>query len=485
MERFRTLHKAVSIISDSRKVTPGCAFVAIPCEDVDLHVKEALEKGAIIVIREGKGKFSEKTLYVRNARKSLAKLSSDFFEERPEVLLGVTGTNGKSSVVSFVSQILGLFNIKTASIGTLGVNVLNSTFQINDSLDPGFKNMTTYDPFIFHRILRDLSKSDFKCAAIEATSHGLHQYRLDGVKFDAVALTNITQDHLDYHKTMARYVAAKGRLFSELAKDCAVAVLNKKSNFLEFFKKKSEKLKLKVIFFAIDEDTDICATNIIQNEKGTNFDLKVFNQIFKNVSFKVNGRFQIENLLCAIGLISVKYPQVIKRIDDVIPHLDTVPGRLEFVGMHNGGKVFVDFSHTPDALEKVLGELRGQNPNNLIVVFGCGGQRDVKKRPIMGEIAFRLADQVIITDDNPRSEDPEKIRKDILSGVIDMAKVVEIPGRDKAVKEALTYVGEKDILLVTGRGHEEFQKIGNTEIPFNDVEFIKKNISLKKSLTMM
>ncbi|MDR0633146.1 MAG: UDP-N-acetylmuramoyl-L-alanyl-D-glutamate--2,6-diaminopimelate ligase [Holosporales bacterium] len=499
------------VFSDSRAVVACSVFVAVPCADVQKHIAEAVVNGACIVVQEQDticqhvdpvvgavgqlGLGSPVVVYVKCARKALAQLCGVFYKDRPGVLSAVTGTNGKSSTVSFISQIQVLLGIKSADVGTLGVHVSDQSHEPRNAAPFALKtkvpDMTTFDAVTFHSILSELHANGVRSAAIEATSHGLHQYRLDGVQFDAVALTNITQDHLDYHKTMEEYTLAKVRLFADLAKPSASAILNKKSSFLQFFEEICQKRGLKTIFYALNEGTDIYAENIRpssqsaihsdakiksqdpadSSQPGVVFDLHIFGGCFPNVCFNPLGSFQIENLLCALGLVIACNPQI--KIHDVvatIPYLRGIPGRLELATYYNHGSIFIDFAHTPDALQTVLSELKQLHPTRLIVVFGCGGERDQGKRKEMGRIASALATKVIITDDNPRGEDPAKIRKDILEGA---PGATEIAGRGDAIRYAIANTNKGDILLVAGRGHEVVQKLDGVCVPFSDRSFVE------------
>ena len=463
----------VGISADSRDIIANEIFVAIECPNVEKNIIEAKNKGAVLILKEGGNKYDSenRVLYVKNARKALAKLCSNFYIFKPEKMIAVTGTNGKSSVVSITSQILNLIGIKTANIGTLGVNIPFS----KDQIELNIPKLTTFDSVSFHKALRALHEKNVKCAVVEATSHGLDQFRLDGVNFDSVGLTNITQDHLDYHNSMQNYAYAKTRLFSDLAKKNSYAVLNNLSDYIDVFKQKSKENKLRIIKYSfLSENSNIHIYDIKETEFGFYFSINIFGEVFENIKFNMHGMFQLENLMCSIGLILGAYRDVeLNKVIDVLDKIQPVPGRLEKIGVFKGASIFVDFCHTPDALEKVLLELKKLEHKRIVIVFGCGGERDKTKRHEMGKIASDLADVVIVTDDNPRSEDPAQIRKDILSGA---NNAIEISGRDAAIEHAIANLDKDDILLVAGRGHELFQKINSVEIPFNDASFIRNII---------
>lgn len=458
-----------SITDNSKNVKPGALFVAVPCAAEEAHIQEALEKGAVYIVRQGEGAADARTLYVPNARLALAHLCSHFFTQRPKKIVAVTGTNGKSSVVHIVNQLLHLTGITAASLGTLGVQIAG---QPDVHIDA--PALTSYDSVNLHTILQTLAQNHVQCAAIEATSHGLDQYRLDGVQFDAVGLTNITQDHLDYHHTMEVYAQAKSRLFSVLAKPHTYAVLNKKVAFGEQILRACALKGLKVWTFGRDTEADLTASDIQLYPDHSTATLTYKGKKYP-ILLPLPGAFQIENVLCAIGLILGAYPQI--QFADLLPfiaRLQPVPGRFEPVAQYHGGQIFVDFGHTPDALEQTLHSLRQLHPKRLCVVFGCGGNRDPGKRAQMGRVAAQLADHVIITDDNPRDEDPKHIRAAILEGA---PNAQEIANRTKAIQQGIAELSKDDILLIAGRGHEQFQTIaGGVKVPNNDKETVCKII---------
>jgi UDP-N-acetylmuramoyl-L-alanyl-D-glutamate--2,6-diaminopimelate ligase len=477
------LNEITGVSFDSKSVLPGHAFVPFQDPEVELHIKEALEKGARVIVREGDpgesgcggesngigAKYTE--LFTEDGQKALALISSKFWGKVPKRLLAVTGTNGKTSIVNFAMQILALLGKKSASLGTLGCRT-NSGYSIPPEIWERVKNFTTYEPVALHQILNGLAERGVEYAALETTSHGLHEYRVAGLRFNVGALTNVTQDHLDYHGTMQAYAECKMRLFSDLIIPGSKAVFNKHSDRLSQFEEKARSNGLDIKYYSIYEHADICAVNASPMGNGTIFTLNADGQVFENVIFPVGGNFQLENLLCAASLVvygsggEFTFSDVV----NVIPQLVPIPGRLEFVGEHKGGKIFVDYCHTADAIERVLTEFRQRKPKRLIILFGCGGDRDKGKRPLMGEVSERLADKVIITDDNSRSVDPAEIRRDIMVGC---PHAIEIGGRKEAMTKAVLMLEEGDILVVAGRGHEEFQKIGGIELPLNDKRFIE------------
>jgi UDP-N-acetylmuramoyl-L-alanyl-D-glutamate--2,6-diaminopimelate ligase len=472
----------LGLSSDSRAVQPGYVFVATHAAKE--YIPQAIANGAAMILTEDVDvleKFDAKCIHVENARLALANLCQKFYPNVPKTLLTVTGTNGKSSTVVFVSQMLSWLKIHSASMGTLGVHIPSRSDEPSSHLLPGSyssfdpPHLTTYDPISLHKILSQLHSLEVQCVALEATSHGLHQFRLDGLRFDAASLTNVTQDHLDYHGDMEAYTAAKTRLFSDLVKNDGTAVLNKNSPACFFDACRCNGLK--VTTYSCDEScrADIVVRNLQVGGASITFDICVFSQNFTNVTYHGIGVFQIENLICALGLILAAYPKI--PIGDVVAAIaQTRPasGRMELAAHYNGASIFVDFCHTPDALSRVLTDLSKIPHRSLIVLFGCGGDRDKSKRSQMGTIAANLASRVIVTDDNPRNEDPSKIRQDVLRDVRNFSHIVEIPGRMNAISRAIADINEGDILLVAGRGHESCQIINSDRIPFSDSAYIRE-----------
>lgn len=441
------------IHQNSKKVEKGDTFYCIPNAKAYEYCLEAIEKGAktIVGLREIKDFIPPFIEFIpsKNPRKDFALALSTFYKNKqPKYCFAITGTNGKSSVVHFLHQIWQYNNRPNATLGTLGLQTFGS--EIKKDLG----NLTTQDPEYFYPLLSELKEEKIDFLALEASSHGLDQHRLDGCTFSAAAFTNLSQDHLDYHETMHAYFEAKKRLFTELLPpskpkiifaDCPYGkrLLKELKNCKTYGKKRS-------YHFSYDSSF-----------------IYIKNVCFPRKNLRISGDIQIENLLCAIGL-ALSSKLNLKDILDCLPLLKTPRGRLEEVAPH----VFVDFAHTPDALHSVLKALRNETKERIILVFGCGGNRDCKKRPIMGEIAHQFCDVVIVTDDNPRFEDPGKIRKHIIEGCPD---AFEEGNRELAIKRALSIKGKNDIVIITGRGHEAYQKIRDQEIPFDDKEVVLKH----------
>ncbi|GHS91162.1 UDP-N-acetylmuramoyl-L-alanyl-D-glutamate--2,6-diaminopimelate ligase [Alphaproteobacteria bacterium] len=473
------LRPVSGIALDSRLVQKDNVFVAVPCATVDAHIAEALQKGAALIVQEKASQNSrtqkkiasapaEKPRFVTvdNTRLAVARLCQAFYTPLPPKLLAVTGTNGKSSVVALAVQMLAALGIKAASMGTLGVRMHG-----NEQNALNTPPLTTYDAVSLHKLLQTLAQNNVACVALEATSHGLHQYRLSGLQFHAAGLTHVTQDHLDYHKTMEHYAKAKNILFSDLVLPTGGGVLNAQSSFFALFQKTCHDKGLKVLTYGPHSDAEWQFFEERPDHEGSQFSLRLGASFFPNLSFKLAGRFQIENLLCAMGLICSAYPDIKKEdLIATIPLLKPIPGRLEYVATHQGATIFVDFCHTPDALEKVLTELKARAKARVVVVFGCGGDRDATKRQPMGCIVARLADRVIVTEDNPRTEDPALIRAEILKGA---PRAESVEGRERAIRQAVEDLHKDDILLIAGRGHETVQHIGGRDIPFNDRDVVQ------------
>ncbi|MBA8666627.1 UDP-N-acetylmuramoyl-L-alanyl-D-glutamate--2,6-diaminopimelate ligase [Holosporaceae bacterium 'Namur'] len=458
------LSRATGIAFDSRRVEKGNIYVAIQGEKFngENFIDEAIEKGATRIIVASSSKITQKPgvtyHFVENPRKELAIVAAEFYQQQPKNIVGVGGTSGKTSTVGFYRQMAEYAGIKAASIGTLGV-IYNELEY--DSLG----TMTSPDPIKLHSVLKDLVRENITHTAIEVSSHGLDQYRLDGVVFKAGGFTNFTQDHLDYHKTLDAYFGAKLRFFSELLPIGSAAVLNKDIKEFEKLKSICNVRNIQVISYGI-RDADITFS-----QSGELLNIVVFGEKFET-KFPFNAEFQKYNLACALGLIAASDINIKDAVSAVSSLLPAV-GRLEKVGEYRGAQIFIDYAHKPDALEKVLLSARKFTSRKLHILFGCGGDRDQSKRPIMGEIASRLADQVIVTDDNPRNEDAKQIRKEVLSGA---QGALEIEGRRAAIRLAIYNLKEGDTLIVAGKGHEDYQIIGDIKYRFSDFEEVKKII---------
>lgn len=449
----------MKISADSRVITQGDIFVAIKGNEIDGHdyIVKAIANGAKTIIHQDPLNEIPGITYIKvdNSRLALSEFAAKIYPKQPKYILGVTGTSGKSSVVHFVRKLLQLLGKKAVSIGTLGV--LGDLAIASDLTTPSTEDL--------HRILQQIAENNIDYAAIECSSHGIEQHRLTNVNFSACAFTNLSQDHLDYHHNMAQYFAAKKQLF-EFIKP-AVAVLN--SDIPEFAELRKTCAKHRLICYGKSADADIQISSITPTNNGQIVEWRIDGT---NYQSKINlvGEFQIYNLACAIGLlmsVDIKHQQIIPLLEKI----ETVTGRMELVATHNNANIFVDYAHKPDALLNVLKTLKVSTANNLSVVFGCGGNRDKEKRKIMGKIACDIADQVIVTDDNPRTEDPLSIRAEILKGC--GRKAIEIADREQAIIYAMKQLMPGDNLIIAGKGHENYQIIGKNKIYFSDAEIVR------------
>ncbi|MHA1151978.1 MAG: UDP-N-acetylmuramoyl-L-alanyl-D-glutamate--2,6-diaminopimelate ligase [Alphaproteobacteria bacterium] len=456
--------------ADSRKVAPGYLFAALPGtrEDGRRYIDQAIENGAIAVLAETGTTLKARATPVRlivddNPRRRLALMAARFYRRQPEVVAAVTGTNGKTSVASFTRQIWHHGGCEAASLGTLGLFPMR----------PGApESLTTPDPVELHRCLADLVEDGVDHLVVEASSHGLAQYRLDGIRIAAAAFTNLSHDHLDYHRDMASYLAAKLRLFDELLATDGTAVLNADLSIYEELRACCARRGIKILSYGIAE-SDLRLMTQEPTAEGQILMLDVIGRAHR-VTLPLVGTFQAYNVLAALGL-TIATGLAPEAALEALPNLEGVPGRIEQVGRTpQGGRVFVDFAHTPDALETVLAAIRPHTEARLWVVFGCGGDRDRGKRPVMGEIACRLADRAIVTDDNPRGEDPASIRREILTAA---PNAEEFSERGEAIAVAVAALGPGDVLVIAGKGHESGQIIGDRILPFNDRDVARAAIS--------
>jgi len=450
------------ITADSRKVKPGYLFAALQgvAKDGREYIDGAIKSGAVAILTDARpGEWSMPAIRAEEPRLTLANAAAAFFPQQPGVVAAVTGTNGKSSTVDFLRQIWSSMGRKAASMGTLGA------IGPSGSVDLGH---TTPDPVAIHATLSQLAGEGVTHAAMEASSHGLSQYRLHGVKLAAGAFTNLTQDHLDYHKDFDNYRRAKMKLFSDLLPKGAPAVINADSPELEAFEAVAQTAGLRT-FTVGWRGRDLRISEALP--RGTGQDLVIQwgggAENERKVHLPLIGEFQALNALCAAG-IAMALGDDVHKVLDGLTTLKGVHGRLELVGQTAAkAPVFVDYAHTPDGLNVLLRAARPHVRGKLIVVFGCGGDRDATKRPIMGDVARRLSDEVIITDDNPRSEDPGLIRAAIRKGAPDAS---EIGDRGAAILEGVRRLKPGDALLIAGKGHETGQIVKGVTIPFSDFD---------------
>ncbi len=464
--------KINGLTSDSRDVLPGFIFAALPGKKNNgkSFIYDAIRKGAVAVIAEtGTQIDNSDTVLITsdNPRSKYAKIASKFYKEKPNWLGAVTGTNGKTSVANFTFQLWKTMSLNGAAIGTLGINSINYKSDLE---------LTTPEPVTLHKELSEIYSRGLDYAVIEASSHGLDQSRLDGIKFDAAAFTNLSHDHLDYHSTFEEYKKAKIRLFKDLVNKNGVAILNRDSKEFYEFQDAAKQNKLSIMSYGRSNQSDISILSIKTKNIGQEILLKI-NGKKEKILFPLFGDFQVYNAICALCLVIASGARIESAIDS-LGHLTGVKGRLELVvELPNRSKIFIDYAHSPEALEKTLLSLKNHTKGNLNLVFGCGGDRDEAKRFTMGKIAYKYAQKVYITDDNPRNENPERIRKAILSGC---NNAQEIGDRRQAISIAVSELSPGDILLIAGKGHETDQIYNNDVKPFDDRDEVKRAVIFRR-----
>ncbi len=454
----------VAITADSRQVAPGSLFVALAGSKADgkAFIDDAISRGAAAVVTGVKsaGDTPVPVLSAFTPRRVLADAAANFYGRQPDTMVAVTGTAGKTSVASFARQIWAHAGFAAAMIGTTGV------------IAPGrndYGSLTTPDPVSLHKLLAELADEGVTHAAMEASSHGLDQNRLDGVRLAAAGFTNLGRDHMDYHPTIEDYMAAKMRLFD--------GVLPKGSPAVIFSDDAWSAQAIAAaragghLVLTVGRKGDYLSLKRVEHFRHKQIaEIHVGDEIFE-VHVPLAGDFQISNALVAAGL-AMSTGVSARATMAALEKLQGASGRLELVGhTKEGALAYVDYAHKPDALENVLTSVRPFTTGRIIVVFGCGGDRDKGKRPIMGEIATRLADVVIVTDDNPRSEVPAVIRSEIMAAA---KGATEIGDRAEAIKAAVDMLKSGDTLIVAGKGHEEGQTVGSVTLPFSDHAELRK-----------
>lgn len=471
------MNAPLALSIDSRMVKEGDLFIAISGSQYDgvTFLEEALRRGAsAVVVPQGMGikiadHFKEKyptvSFFETGAiRKTTSLLASYFYPLQPDTIVTVTGTNGKTSVVSFIRQIWRYLGIPAASLGTLGLIIEGRP----PPSPTGTDGLNTPDALRLHQILQTLKEQQIEHLAFEASSHGLHQHRLDSVRLKAALFTNFSNDHLDYHPTLEAYFEAKSRLFQGILPCDAYAILNADSAVCERLLSLCQKRRLQTVTFG-KAGQMIQLLSTVPKAGCQDVVLRIESNQY-HLTLPLVGEFQVYNVMAALAVVIVCGGNVEQAVE-ACQHLKGVPGRLEQAAPH----IYVDYSHKPDALSLALQALRPHTKGQLWVVFGCGGNRDVFKRPMMGEIAARLADRVIITDDNPRHEDPADIRQQILAKCPGAS---EIPSRREAIHTVIQKMQAGDMVLIAGKGHETYQLVGDQVLPFNDVEEVQKSFNL-------
>jgi UDP-N-acetylmuramoyl-L-alanyl-D-glutamate--2,6-diaminopimelate ligase len=452
----------IGLAVDSRAVKPGDLFFALAGAKTDgaRFIAQALALGAVAVAGGHKPDgLSVPFVSTPNPRLALALAASKFYPRQPAVIAAVTGTSGKTSVASFAREIWGRLGYASASIGTIGLVSPKRTI---------YGSLTTPDPISLHKQIDEITGEGVTHLALEASSHGLDQFRLDGVRVSAAGFTNLSRDHMDYHPDVAHYLSAKLRLFLNLVADGGVAVIAADHEHSPHVIHAAQSRHLRLMKVGrkgdgvgggirlVDATVEGFAQKLTLEHRGKSH----------QITLPLVGEFQIENALVAAGLV-IGTGGDIEQTFAALEHLEGAKGRLEQVGAHNGAPVFVDYAHKPDALAKALQALRPYAKRKLVVVFGAGGDRDAGKRPLMGEIASENADSVIITDDNPRSENPAAIRAAILAAA---KGAIEIGDRAEAIRVAVESLQPGDALLIAGKGHETGQIVGDRTLPFSDHE---------------
>ncbi|BCZ47659.1 UDP-N-acetylmuramoyl-L-alanyl-D-glutamate--2,6-diaminopimelate ligase 2 [Clostridium gelidum] len=456
-----------SICYDSRKVKKNSIFICINGNRVNGHdfISEAIKNGAIAIVVEEE--ISIKSEYislikVENAKLALSSMSNLFYKEPSKEieLVGVTGTNGKTTVIHYIKDVLEAYGKITGIIGTLGYELKDKEISI-EKINP-----TTPESLELQAVLREFIDKDAKNAVMEVTSSALAKHRVDFCNFNIGVFTNLSQDHLEEHGTMENYKNEKIKLFRK----CSLGIINFDDKIAEEI---IEKSTCKILTYGIREEADIRATEIQYKNDSVRFNV-AFKGISKEVKVNIPGKFTVYNVLATIGAcygLGLDINEILKLVSN-IKH---VPGRLEMVKNNLNKNVIVDYAHTPDALEKLLMMARDITDGKLITVFGCGGDRDKTKRKIMGMAAGILSDYCIITSDNPRTEDPIRIIEEIEDGMENIdSKYEKIADRRKAIEKALKLLNDDDLLLIAGKGHEDYQIIGTTKIHFDDREVVRE-----------
>ncbi len=450
------------LTSDSRNVRKGSLFAAISGSLSDGHkyIDSAIKNGAVAVLASDKGLVIPNDitfLRSKNVRASFAIACSKFWPLKPSFMVAVTGTNGKTSTVEFLRQIWERNTWAAVSLGTLGAR--SSTF-----LKVPFSGLTTPSSEYFFSTLDDFCKQNISFVAIEASSHGLEQQRMNGLKVQVAVFTNLSRDHLDYHANMGAYFESKKKLFLDYLSDGGHAVINIDDQHGKKLLESVRKRPVSIITFGEDSEADFRIDSIEPSGYGLELNI-IFQDKKYTCPLGLTGTFQASNALAAAVSAHLSGLPIEIALRS-LSFLRAIDGRMQPIYGHpKDALIVIDYAHTPDALEQVLLSLRKQTKKHVYVVFGCGGQRDKGKRILMGAVAHRLADKIIVTDDNPRNETPSAIRAEIISGCPD---AIEIGNRDEAIEFAIKQLEDSDSLLIAGKGHESLQLIGSETLPFND-----------------
>ncbi len=458
---------------DSRMVRPGDVFFAVAggSQDGRDYIESALQKGASCIVQEGDGdlELPENQLEVKNLREMLPQISAAYFGNPSRSMTGiaVTGTNGKTTTTHWISYLLSACGMPCAVLGTIGCFFEGKKIPA--------ASLTTPDILTLESVLSGLRDEGCEAFAMEASSIGLEQGRMEGLNIKIAAFTNLTRDHLDYHETMEKYASAKGILFDW--PELESAVINLDDQYSQRYIQQVQNRDVTRIIYSRKREADLYASNIRHTENGIQFDLHWLKQV-RNIQCNFVGNFNVENYLAAVGCAlaaGIDFDAICEISQQLVPP----PGRMQIAEVGANPMVIVDYSHTPDALEKAietLQEVKEQRKGKLWVLIGAGGDRDPGKRPLMGQVAS-TADEPIITSDNPRSEDPLKIVEQVASGA---ERAIRIPDRAAAIRYAIKNAAPEDVILIAGKGHEDYQEIQGIKHHFSDVEEARKNLQIRK-----
>lgn len=452
--------------NNSAEIKKDFIFFAVPgmVNDGFLYSEDAVKNGAGAVIHAHRDKKVQNAvnIYSKNVRESYALFASQFYNTPSNKmdLIGITGTNGKTSTSFLIKSVFDENGIKTGLIGTIFYNNGKNFEQ---------SSLTTPEAARINRLLSEMLKNNIKTAVLEASSHSISQHRIAGLKFKTKIFTNISHDHLDYHKTFEEYIKAKSAFF-ENSGDASVAIINSDDNYSE---KIINNFKGKILTYGIKSgDIRIEPDNIDIN--GIKANIKYKGKTV-NIESSLTGYFNLFNI-CAAYAVGIAYDFPQKKIAEGIKNIKTVPGRLERIPNKHNFSVFVDYAHTPDAVEKALKAVKPLTKGKIITVLGCGGDRDREKRPVMGKIARDNSELFIITSDNPRTENKIDIIKAIVAGIKDKNDILVTPERESAIRTAIEFARENDTVMLLGKGHEDYQVIGTEKIPFDDKQIALKYI---------
>ncbi|MCL2189426.1 MAG: UDP-N-acetylmuramoyl-L-alanyl-D-glutamate--2,6-diaminopimelate ligase [Defluviitaleaceae bacterium] len=455
-------------VIDSRKVGENALFICLRGLNVDGHryIMEAAQQGAVAFLVEDKTvALPENTtaIYVENARKAMGTLAANFHGNPASKLrlIGVTGTNGKTTSTHFIENVLRFTGRVTGLIGTAGVQVQGK------ALDIPFATATTPDPLELHQIFAQMLDMGVQDVVMEVSSHALALYKMEGLTFEVGAFTNLTQDHLDFHGTMENYAEAKAQLFA-ISRNC---ILNADDGYTpvmrEFFTGET------CLYYSLQAESDLRGLHAQATAQGMVFDL-LFNSVSSNFTLPMLGKFNVYNALATIGVAHLLGIGM-EEIQQGVAQIAHVPGRIQTIPNTLGAHIIVDYAHSPDGLDNIIKAVREMVPNRVITLFGCGGDRDTEKRPQMGRIAGELSDYLILTSDNPRTEDPHTIIQQIENGVKATPTLYEIyENRKAAIFKGVAMLKEGDALIIAGKGHEDYQIIGTTKHHFDDSEVARE-----------